>query len=333
MVVPAVLAKVRIDGFLLSILAAVAVATLLPAGGAFAAGFDVAVKVAIAVLFFMYGGRLEPREALAGLRHWRLHLTMLAFTFVAFPLLGLALRPLGGRLLPDVLFAGVIYLCALPSTVQSSITFTSIARGNVAGAIVAASVSNLVGVFLTPLIVALTMATGGHARFDAGAVLDLCLQILAPFVLGQLSRRWTASWLAANSGWLKLVDRGVIVAVVYSAFSRGRQDHMWSLVDWQDLVALLVVVLAILALMLWATAAAARALRFDRADCIAIQFCGTKKTLATGLPMAIVLFPADQVGLLVLPLMLFHQAQLMVCSVVAQRYAHEAAASAPPHGR
>lgn len=329
--------RLKVDGFLVAILGAVLVATLLPAGGAFADGFDVAIKVAIAVLFFMYGGRLEPREALEGLRHWRLHLTILAFTYVAFPLVGLALRPLQGRALSDVLFAGVLYVCAIPSTVQSSITFTSIARGNVAGAIVSASASNLIGVVLTPLIVALTMRGqtegGSAAGIDAGAVVDLCLQILVPFLVGQVSRRWTAEWLAANNSWLKLVDRSVIVAVVYSAFSRGMREHMWALVGWGDLAVLVAIVLGILALMLWATVAIARALGFDRGDRIAIQFCGTKKSLATGLPMAVVLFPADRVGLLVLPLMLFHQAQLMACSVVAQRYAREAASDPPAPGR
>ncbi len=324
MPLPAALAKARIDGFILAILAAVAVATLLPAQGAFAAGFDVAIKVAIAVLFFMYGGRLSSQEALAGLTHWRLHLTILACTYVAFPLVGVALRPLQGRVLPDLLFAGVLYLCAIPSTVQSSITFTSIARGNVAGAIVSASLSNLLGVVLTPAVVLVTMSASGGIQVGAGAIVDLVVQILLPFVAGQASRRWTAQWLAANNSWLKLVDRGVIVAVVYSAFSRGMREHMWSMVSAPDLAVLTVLLLALLAFMLWFTRALATRLGFGRGDRIAIQFCGTKKSLATGLPMALVLFPGQPVGLLVLPLMIFHQAQLMACSVIAQRYGNDA---------
>lgn len=313
----------KFDGFVVSILLAVVVASVLPAGGAVAVGFDWAVKVAIALLFFMYGGRLEPREALAGLRHWRLHLVILAFTFVVFPIVGQALRLLEGWLLPEVLLAGVLYLCAIPSTVQSSIAFTSIAKGNVAGAIVSASASNLLGVVLTPLIVVLTMGTAGHVALHVGAVWDLVLQILLPFVAGQLSRPWTADWLLSNKNWLKYVDRGIIVAVVYSAFSRGIQEGMWTLIGLRDLLVLLLVVLLVLAFMLWLTAASARRLGFDRGDRIAIQFCGTKKSLATGLPMALVLFPGQPVGLLVLPLMLFHQVQLMACSVLASRYARE----------
>lgn len=314
----------KLDGFIVAILIAVVVASLLPAGGVVAQGLDGAVKVAIALLFFMYGGRLEPREAIAGLKHWRLHLVILSFTFVVFPVAGQVMRLLEGEILPEVLFAGILYLCAIPSTVQSSIAFTSIAKGNVAGAIVSASGSNLLGVVLTPLLVVLTMATAGRVAFDFGAVWDLCLQILLPFLVGQLTRRWTAGWLARNNAWLKYADRGIIVGVVYSAFSRGMREGMWTLIGVSDLVVLTLVVLVLLAFMLWATAASARRLGFDRGDRIAIQFCGTKKSLATGLPMALVLFPGQPVGLLVLPLMVFHQVQLMACSVLAARYAREA---------
>lgn len=317
-------ARVKIDNFILAILAAVMVGTLFPVGGSFAVSLNSAIKIAIAILFFMYGGRLEPREALVGLRHWRLHLVILAFTYMAFPLLGLLLRPLGGWLISDVLMTGLLYLCTIPSTVQSSITFTSIAKGNVAGAIISASMSNILGVFITPLLVALTMGASGRIQFNVSGVWDLVLQILLPFILGQLSRPWTAGWLITNNSWLKLVDRGVIVAVVYSAFSRGMREQMWSLVSWRDMGVLLMTVLVMLILMLWGTAQVARVLGFNREDRIAIQFCGTKKSLATGLPMAMVLFPTLPVGLLVLPLMLFHQMQLMVCSVLAQCYAREA---------
>lgn len=310
-----------LDGFVLAILGAVLVATFLPVQGTAAVWFDVAVKAGIAVLFFMYGGRLRPDEALAGLRHWRLHVVILAFTFVAFPVIGQVLALLDPWLLPSALVAGLLYMCAVPSTVQSSIAFTSIAGGNVAGAVVSASVSNLLGVFLTPLIVVLTMSGSSGFAFDFGGVFDLVWQILLPFVVGQLSRPLTANWLKANNTWLKLVDRGIIVAVVYSAFSRGMVENMWALVSLSDLLILLVVVCMVLAFMLWLTWWLPGLLGFDRGDRIAIQFCGTKKSLATGVPMALVLFPGATVGLLVLPIMVFHQIQLMVCSVLAARYA------------
>ncbi len=319
--------RIKIDYFLLAIIAAAVVATFLPASGVGATALSWATKVAIFCLFFLYGARLHPKEALAGLKHWRLHLTILAFTFVAFPLLGLAIAQLPPAIISSALIPGLLYVTLCPSTVQSSINFTSIAHGNVAGAIVSASASNLLGVFLTPLLAIALMNTSGQAQVGFGAIGDLMLQILLPFVLGQLSRRWSADFVAKHKQ-LKLFDQASIVLVVYAAFSEGVREGIWTMVSVPDIVALVVVCLVMLVVMLWLTWVVARRLRFNRADAIAIQFCGTKKSLATGLPMATVLFAGSPIGLIMLPLMVFHQAQLMACSWLATRYAREADAAA-----
>lgn len=315
---------IKIDYFLLAIIAAAVVASFLPASGVGAEILSWATKVAIFCLFFLYGARLHPKEALAGLTHWRLHLVILAFTFVVFPLVGLAIGQLPAWLISPALIPGLVYVTLCPSTVQSSINFTSIARGNVAGAIVSASASNLLGVFLTPLLAIALMNTSGQANVGFGAIVDLMLQILLPFILGQLSRRWTADFVARHKK-LKLFDQASIVLVVYSAFSEGVREGIWTMVSIRDIVALVAVCLVLLAFMLWLTWFAAKRLGFDRGDVIAIQFCGTKKSLATGLPMATVLFVGQPIGLIMLPLMVFHQAQLMACSWLATRYAREAA--------
>ena len=164
------------------------------------------------------------------------------------------------------------------------------------------------------------MNTTGNANVGLGSIVDLVVQILLPFILGQLSRRWTADFVARHKK-LKLFDQASIVMVVYAAFSQGIREGIWSMVGWVDIVALVVVCLVLLAFMLWFTWFTARRLGFNRADAIAIQMCGTKKSLATGVPMASVLFPAAQVGMIVLPLMIFHQAQLMACSTLAAKYA------------
>jgi len=314
------LRRLRPDGFLLAIVTSAILASFFPARGFGMTLLHGASNVAIFLLFFLYGARIAPREALRGLAHWRLHLTILSFTFVLFPLIGLALRPLSGTWLSPQLYSGLLYLCLVPSTVQSSIAFTSIARGNVPGAIVSASASNLLGVFVTPALVVLVMA-GGGGRVGLGQVGDIVVQLLIPFVLGQLSRRWTARFVTAHNAPLKLVDRGVVVLVVYTAFSQGMSEHMWSQVTGPQLAVLVGACLALLGLMLVVTWFLPLKMGFSREDRIAIQFCGTKKSLATGLPMAQVLFAGAGVGLLVLPLMIFHQAQLMACSVIAQRYA------------
>lgn len=328
------LKKIGIDGFVLSILLTVVVASVFPASGSFAPTLDTIVAIAIGLLFFLYGARLHPREALEGLAHWRLHLLILSFTFVAFPLVGVAMRALSPWLLSAPLYTGVLYLTLVPSTVQSSIAFTSIARGNVAGAIVSASASNLLGVFLTPLLVVVMVAAGlmgvdGDISITGSAVLDIVVQLLLPFVLGMLARPLIGGWVKKNAAWLKYVDRCSILLVVYSAFSEGVREGIWSKVAvWQIIVLVVLSVLLVL-FMLWLTRWSALRLGFNRADMIAIQFCGTKKSLASGLPMAAVLFSAGTVGLIVLPLMIFHQIQLMMCSWLAGRYSREPVEATP----
>lgn len=313
-----------LDPLIVLIVAAVVIAIIAPARGTFADVFGVATTLAIALLFFLYGARLSTQEALAGLKNWKLHLTILLFTFAFFPLLGILLRPLEHVVGHD-LSMGILFLTLVPSTVQSSVAFTSIARGNVAGAIVSASASNLAGVFLTPLLVMLLMSTGSGVQIDGSVFLDIALQLLLPFVLGQLLRRWVKD-VAANKA-TKIVDRGSIAMVVYSAFSSGIVAGIWSDISvWQVCFLVLLSVL-IVAFMLYLTKAVPERLGFPRADVIAIEFCGTKKSLATGLPMASVIFGGSTLGLLILPLMIFHQVQLMMCSWLAARYSRAADAA------
>ncbi len=314
------LATFRPDNFTLAIVATVALASLLPAVGQAAEVVHVATILAIALLFFLHGARLSREAALAGALHWRLHLIVLCATFVLFPLLGLVLRHALGGVLPDSLLVGVLFLCLLPSTVQSSIAFTSIAHGNVAAAVCSASLSNFVGIFLTPALVALLMNLKGGVSFDAvGAIV---LQLLAPFLAGHFLRPWIGAFVARHRAGLGFVDRGSILLVVYLAFSEAVLNGIWHVIGFADLVKLLLVCALLLAIVLGVTVLAARRLGFKRADEIVIVFCGSKKSLASGVPMAGVLFPLAQVGMVVLPLMLFHQIQLMVCAALARRYAN-----------
>lgn len=316
------LPRQRLDPFLIAIVGAALVASLLPATGRTVVVFDWVTKALIFVLFFLYGARLHPREALAGLRHWRLHTVILVFTYVVFPLIGLGLRVLVPHVITRDLYLGLLWLCLVPSTVQSSINFTSVAKGNVAGAIVSASLSNIVGVVLTPLLALALMNTGG-LQTRPSSMLDIVAQILVPFVVGQLSRRWTMGFVSDHKKPLKLVDQGVIVLVVYTAFSAGMREDIWHRVTVPQLLVVVALELVLLGGLLTLTWWTAGRLGFARADQIAIQFCGTKKSLASGLPMATVLFTGatTPVGLLVLPLMVFHQAQLVACGWLASRYA------------
>lgn len=311
------------DPLIVLIILAVILAVIAPARGDFAETFGQLTNVAIAFLFFLYGARLSTQEALNGLKHWRLHLTILAFTFVVYPLIGIALRPLTAFISHDM-YLGILFLTLVPSTVQSSVAFTSIAKGNVAGAIVSASTSNLVGVFITPALVMLLMGTGGGVHIDTSVFGEIALLLLAPFILGQLTRRWVGKF--AQSKATKVVDRGSIAMVVYSAFSKGVVDGIWSSISIWELAFLVAFAAILVAFMLWLTKKVSEKLGFKRADTVAIEFCGSKKSLATGLPMASVIFASGgtSLGLLILPLMIYHQVQLMMCSWLASRYAQRA---------
>lgn len=312
------LKRLNIDILIVLIIIAVVIAIFFPARGEVASAFKLASSLAIALLFYLYGARLSTSEALAGLKHWRLHLLILAFTFVVFPLIGIALTPLT-MFIPHGIYMGILYLTLVPSTVQSSVAFTSVAKGNVAGAIVSASASNLVGVFATPLLVMALMGQSGEFHIDASVFADIAIQLLLPFVLGQLTRRWVHTF--AEKGATKVVDRGSIALVVYVAFSEGMVEGIWSSVAVSHVVFLVVLSIVLVAFMLWLTRFVALKLGFNEEDTIAIEFCGTKKSLATGLPMAAVIFAGQPTALLILPLMVFHQVQLMMCSWLASRYA------------
>ncbi|MDB5818076.1 MAG: bile acid:sodium symporter, partial [Rhizobacter sp.] len=218
------------------------------------------------------------------------------------------------------LYTGVLYLCVLPATVQSAIAFTSIGRGNVPAAVCSASASTLLGVFVTPLLVNLLVvphATGASSFNGVGRIL---LQLMLPFVVGHLLRPWIGAFVKKNAKVLTLVDRGSILLVVYSAFSAAVIEGLWKQVSATSLAGLIVVLAVLLGLAMTFTTQMARRLGFDKADEVTIVFCGSKKSLASGVPMAQVLFAPSMVGAIVLPVMLFHQMQLMVCSVLAQRY-------------
>ena len=312
----------KLDPLLVGIVVAAALAFVFPARGAFADGFATAVKLAIALLFFLYGARLSTQEALKGLTNWRLHGVILAFTFVIYPLIGLLARPTTA-FLSDELYQGLLFMTLVPSTVQSSVALTGVARGNVSGAVVAASVSSLVGVVVTPLLVMWLMGAGDGVSVDASVFGDIALQLLLPFVLGQLAHNFLPRvGQLAKSKATKLVDRGSIWMVVYSAFSRGVVSGVWSNVSVWEILFLVAFACVLVVAVLWLTRVVPEALHFPREDRVAIQMCGTQKSLATGLPMATVIFGGASLGVLIIPLMIYHMTQLVICSAYVSRISH-----------
>lgn len=313
------LGRFKPDWYLVLILLVAAAAAVVPARGEAAVWLGWVTKAAIALVFFLHGARLSREAVVGGLTHWRLHLLVLACTFGLFPLLTLGVVALPAWITPPELATGLIFLGCLPSTIQSSIAFVSVARGNVPAAVASASASNLLGVFLTPLLVGILLQAQGGV--SASSFWAIVLQLLVPFVAGQLLRPWIGDWVRANNGMLSKLDRGSILLVVYGAFSAAVVAGVWSLLSGPDLVRLLVICTVLLAVVLALTVLAARAFGFSKGDEIAIVFCGSKKSLASGAPMAAAIFAPAVAGVALLPLMVFHQIQLMVCAAIAQRYA------------
>ena len=316
------ISRLKPDWYIILIISMVVLASLLPARGAAAPVFGVATQVAIALVFFLHGAKLSREAVIKGVTLWRLHLLVLAATFVMFPILCLGLAALPGAITPAALAPGLIFLGCLPSTIQSSIGFTAIARGNVAATVASATASNLLGIAVTPILAAILMHTQGG--FSLESAQSIVLQLLLPFVAGQLLRPWVGPWIARRSKMVGYVDRGSILLVIYSAFSEAVVEGIWTKVSALDLARLLILCCVLLAAVLLITLLAARAGRFNKEDEITIVFCGSKKSLASGVPMAGVLFPGAQLGLILLPVMIFHQIQLMACAVIANAYAKRA---------
>lgn len=314
----------KIDPYLALLGGMVVFAFLFPAEGAAREVLEFGVNAAIFGLFFLYGARLRAREVLVAVRRYPPQLLMLLTTYLVFPLLGVLTVWLLGPVLDGPWRTGILYLSVLPSTVQSSIAFTSIARGDVAAALSGATISNLLGVFLTPLLTSLVLGVGDDVPTNEGAVFAIALQILVPFGLGQLARRWLSEPLERKKRVVSWFDRGSILLVVYSAFSEGARSGVFRDVSLLEIALLLLLSTVLLGVVLAFTFFVSRSIGLSRGEQIAVVFCGSKKSMASGIPMAKLLFPASSLSAIVVPLMLFHQLQLFVCAFIAQKYAEHA---------
>lgn len=316
-----IMLKLRLDPMMVKLIFTVCLASFLPATGSFSVILQWITSAAIALLFFMHGAKLSREKIIAGSSHWQLHAWVMCSTFLLFPVIGLLFcwwHPLEES---SDIYTGILYLCILPATVQSAIAFTSLAGGNVAAAICSASASSLLGVFISPLLANLVMHVHSEqASSGLQQIFSIMLQLLLPFLLGHFSRRWIGSWIEKHHRMIGTTDQTSILLVVYSAFSEAVVNGIWHRVNAASLLFILIVCLGLLFIILVLNLLAARLLGFNRADEITILFCGSKKSLANGVPMANILFPASAIGIILLPLMIFHQVQLMVCSVIARQY-------------
>ena len=315
----------KVDWFLAGIATAMALAWLAPGPGAEGGWLQPArlTKGGVSLIFLLHGLGLAPSALRAGASRWPVHLVVQLATYLAFPLLGLGLLQwAGGAIEPD-LRLGFFFLCALPSTVSSSVAMTAAARGNVAVAIFNASLSSLLGIVLTPLWVGWMVRDGGHALPIGRVVLDLILWLLLPLGVGQALRPWLGEWAARNKRAIGRVDRATILLLVYTSFCDSVERGVWTGRGAGPATATLIGSAAILAAMLAGMGLACRLLGFPPGDRTAAIFCGSKKTLASGVPMARLIFaasPGVDLGLVLLPIMVYHPMQLVVCGALASRW-------------
>ena len=322
--------RVRPDAFVVALVCTVAIATALPCDGVSALTCHALGVFAIGSLFFLQGARLSREAVLAGITNWRLHVAIATATFALFPVLGTLLTELAPYALSRPLILGVLFLCALPSTVQSSIALTSIARGNVAGAVCAATGSSLVGILLTPLLFGFMAHVRGGGGIDVHGILLIMAQLLLPFGAGHLLRPLIGPWAARNKRLLAITDRGSILIVMYTAFSGAVVHGIWHQLPPLMLVTLGLVVAVLLASALLIMRVGVRAVGFDHADEVAAMFCGSQKSIVSGIPIASVLFSGPVLGFVVLPIMIYHPLQLVVGAWLARRYASRPVATAVP---
>ncbi|MDB5986111.1 MAG: na+-dependent transporter protein [Nevskia sp.] len=332
---PAFLQRLPIDGFLLAMLSTVLLASLYPALGAShgALHLEQVTTVGIGLVFLLSGIGLSTDQLKLGARNWRLHLFVQSSTFLLFPLIGILVMLSFGRLLPHDLLVGFFFLCALSSTVSTSIAMTTLARGNVAAAVFNATVSSLIGMLITPLLVSVWLHASGQGLSLQQQLLGVAEQLLLPFLAGQLLRPLVAGWVLRYQHITGKVDRAVILLIVYNSFCDSTQAGLWRNYGAVTLLQTLLLVGGLLAIVLSLTTFCARRFGFSTEDEITVVFCGSKKSLATGMPMAKLLFGgsatgASSLGLIVLPIMFYHQLQLLVCSVIARRYAQRKQAPA-----
>jgi sodium/bile acid cotransporter 7 len=325
--------KVKLDWFLLGMALATSLAWLVPDPGASGGSLhpELLNKLAVALIFFLHGLALS----FAALRHgaglWRLHLLVQLATFLLCPLLGLLAHELARGRLDPALALGLFYLGALPSTVSSSIAMTALARGNVPAAVFNASLSSILGVVLTPLWLGAVLA-GGQRSLSLGSVmLDLCRWLLLPLALGQLMRPLLGAWAARHKARIGIVDRLTILLLVYTSFCDSFKAGVWGRTGLGSLFTTLAFSGFMLGSVMFIVRLGARRLHFPREDAIAAMFCGSKKTLASGVPMARLIFGAHPaLALILLPIMIYHPLQLIVCGWLAGRWAD--ARPLPPAG-
>jgi sodium/bile acid cotransporter 7 len=308
----------RIDPMVRLLVAAIALAVLLPVHGSARDGAQFVSNAAVFLLFFLNGVRLPRHEVMAGLSNHRLLWPLVAWCFGAMALAGWALAVAGQGWMPPLLALGFVYLGCLPSTVQSATAYSSLAGGNVASSVVAAALLNLLGVFITAPLFSLLAGAGGGG-FHSDGLIKVVAILLVPFILGQVAQGWLLDWVKRHRGLVTTMDRSSIAIAVYVAFSGAVAQQFWTRIDplgWCWLAGGTALFLVFGHGGAWLLGGS---LGLDRPNRITMLFAGAQKSIAMGAPLAAVLFRPDVAGVILLPILLYHLVQLVIAAPLAQR--------------
>jgi len=314
----------KIDGFIISIISVITIAYFFPRWGTEESNIPINVisTVGVSLIFFFYGLKLSPTKLKSGLKNWKLHLLIQLSTFLIFPFLILALRPFIQNKEQDIIWLAFFFLAALPSTVSSSVVMVSIAKGNVPAAIFNASISGIIGIVITPLWMGLFIDHTQTNFAFTEIYIKLIVQIILPVILGLLLQRFLGHFAQKHNKTLTLFDKTVILLIIYKSFAKSFDENIFSTVSFGDLALLFTGVLLLFTIVLFLTGFLAKKLQLNHGDKITAQFCGTKKSLVHGTVFSKILFGnLASIGIILLPLMLFHAIQLLIISMIASKEA------------
>jgi len=281
-------------------------------------------SVGISLIFFFYGLKLSPEKIKAGLSNWRLHILVQASTFLVFPLLVLLAYPLVSGKESEIIWLGFFFLAALPSTVSSSVVMVSMAKGNIPAAIFNASLSGIIGILLTPLWMGLFLQN--QSDFDFTQIyLRLVFEILLPVIAGSLLQRKGHKYVIKYLKQLTLFDKSVILLIVYKSFAASFSSKMFAGIGMLEILLIFIMVVVLFFALYGLVFLMSKMLKFARDDRITALFCGSKKSLVHGTVFSKVLFgQMTSIGIVLLPLMLYHAFQILIISVIAGRYGRKA---------
>jgi sodium/bile acid cotransporter 7 len=315
-------ARIFADRFVMLLLATILLASVLPVRGQAAEVASLISLAAIFLLFFLNGVRLPRHEVVNGVRNWRLQGAIFLFVFGVMSGTGLALSYVFDTILPPTLALGLLFTGILPSTVQSAAAYCALAKGNVAASVVAAALVNLIGVVLSPLLLAV-LAHVGEATISGEAIGRIALILLLPFALGQIAQRWCKPWVDQNKELATWMDRISIAIAVYVAFSGAVVAGIWSVVRGDELAWLALALSAMLLVGFGGAWALGAGMKLPRGDRIAMLFSGAQKSIAIGAPLAATIFPPAIAGMILLPTLIYHMAQLILSAPLATHFAKD----------